>query len=152
MENKVGRGRKEILSAASKRKIVMAIKVDPKVSALKLASEMSQSIGRKVCLQTVRIVLIKANYNGRTARKKSLISMANQVKLLQFAKMHTLKTENFWKRVIFSDESKFNVFGSDGRRTVWKKPNTALNPKNSDCKTWRRVSYGLGMYGCEWCW
>ncbi|GFV93718.1 transposable element Tc1 transposase [Trichonephila clavipes] len=41
-----------------------------------------------------------------------------------------MKTDNFWKKVIFSDESKFNIFGSDGRRTVWRNPNTALNPKN----------------------
>ncbi|GFV99049.1 transposable element Tcb1 transposase [Trichonephila clavipes] len=41
-----------------------------------------------------------------------------------------MKTDNFWKKVIFSDESKFNIFGRDGRRTVWRKPNTALDPKN----------------------
>ncbi|GFV36964.1 transposable element Tcb1 transposase [Trichonephila clavipes] len=41
-----------------------------------------------------------------------------------------MKTDNFWKKVIFCDESKFNIFGSDGRRTVWRKPNTALDPKN----------------------
>ncbi|GFW22371.1 transposable element Tcb1 transposase [Trichonephila clavipes] len=41
-----------------------------------------------------------------------------------------MKTDNFWKKVIFSDESKFNIFGSDGRRTVWRKPNTVLDPKN----------------------
>ncbi|GFW14134.1 transposable element Tcb1 transposase [Trichonephila clavipes] len=41
-----------------------------------------------------------------------------------------MKTDNFWKKVIFSDESKFNIFGSDGRRIVWRKPNTALDPKN----------------------
>ncbi|GFW49176.1 transposable element Tcb1 transposase [Trichonephila clavipes] len=39
-------------------------------------------------------------------------------------------TDNFWKKVIFSDESKFTIFGSDSRRTIWRKPNTALNPKN----------------------
>ncbi|GFW29293.1 transposable element Tcb1 transposase [Trichonephila clavipes] len=41
-----------------------------------------------------------------------------------------MKTDNFWKKVTFSDEGKFNIFGSDGRRTVWRKPNTALDPKN----------------------
>ncbi|GFU84723.1 transposable element Tc1 transposase [Trichonephila clavipes] len=40
------------------------------------------------------------------------------------------KTDSFWKKVIYNDESKFNIFGSDGRRTVWRKPNTALDPKN----------------------
>lgn len=36
----------------------------------------------------------------------------------------------FWKTVIFSDESKFNLFGSEGKRFVWRKPHTELNQKN----------------------
>ncbi|GFY31764.1 transposable element Tc1 transposase [Trichonephila clavipes] len=31
----------------------------------------------------------------------------------------------FRNEVIFSDEIKFNIFGSDGRRMVWRKPNTS---------------------------
>ncbi|GFU95028.1 transposable element Tcb1 transposase [Trichonephila clavipes] len=71
-----------------------------------------------------------AGYSSRVARKKPFISLQNQKKHLEFAKAHQLKADNFWKKVIFSDESKFNIFGSDGRRTVWRKPNTALDPKN----------------------
>ena len=56
--------------------------------------------------------------------------MQNQKKRLELAKTYQLKTDNFWKKIIFSDESKFNIFGSDGGRTVWRKPNTALDPKN----------------------
>ncbi|GFU06486.1 transposable element Tcb1 transposase [Trichonephila clavipes] len=64
------------------------------------------------------------------ARKKPFISLQNQKKRLEFTKTHQLKTDNFWKKVIFSDESKFNFFGSDGCRIVWRKPNTVLDPKN----------------------
>ncbi|GFT83541.1 HTH_Tnp_Tc3_2 domain-containing protein [Trichonephila clavipes] len=63
------------------------------------------------------------------AVEKPFISLQNQKERLKFAKTHKMKTDNFWKKVIFSDESKFNIFGSDGRRTVWRKPNTALDPK-----------------------
>ena len=31
---------------------------------------------------------------------------------------------------MFSDESKFNLFGSDGRENVWRKPNQEMFPKN----------------------
>ncbi|GFY20875.1 transposable element Tcb1 transposase [Trichonephila clavipes] len=65
-----------------------------------------------------------------TAVEKPFISLQNQKERLEFAKTHKMKTDNFWKKVIFSDENKFNIFGSDGRRTVWRKPNTALDPKN----------------------
>ncbi|GFY30586.1 transposable element Tc1 transposase [Trichonephila clavipes] len=39
--------------------------------------------------------------------------------------------QQFWNEVIFSDESKFNIFGSDGRRMVWCKPNTSHHPKHT---------------------
>ncbi|GFX50594.1 transposable element Tcb2 transposase [Trichonephila clavipes] len=73
----------------------------------------------------------KAGYNGRVARKKPLIGKRNRVKRLKFAKEHILKPQQFWKEVIFSDECKFNIFGSDGRLMVWRKPNTSHHPKHT---------------------
>ncbi|GFV06711.1 transposable element Tcb2 transposase [Trichonephila clavipes] len=57
--------------------------------------------------------------------------------------------QQFWNEVIFSDESKFNIFGSDGCRMVWRKPNTFTPPKthNSYCEARRWVGDGLGVYG-----
>ncbi|GBO07195.1 hypothetical protein AVEN_45419-1 [Araneus ventricosus] len=40
------------------------------------------------------------------------------------------KDISFWESVIFVDESDFNIFGSNGRLTLWRKPNEELNPKN----------------------
>ncbi|GFV51528.1 transposable element Tcb1 transposase [Trichonephila clavipes] len=130
IENKCRRGRKSILSDVAKRKVLKDIKTDPKLSAVKLAAETSRIMGRSVNAETVRNVIRHAGYSSRVARKKPCISLQNQKKRLEFAKTHRLKTDNFWKKVIFSDESKFNIFGSDGCRTVWRKPNTALDPKN----------------------
>ncbi|GFU91602.1 transposable element Tc1 transposase [Trichonephila clavipes] len=130
IENKSGRGRKSILSDVAKRKVLKDIKIDPKQSVVKLAAETSRIMGRSVSAETVRNVIIHAVYSSRVARKKPFISLQNQKKCLEFTKTHQLKTDNFWKKVIFSDESKFNIFGSDRRRTVWRKPNTVLDPKN----------------------
>ncbi|GFX72905.1 transposable element Tcb1 transposase [Trichonephila clavipes] len=130
IENKRGRGRKSILSDVAKRKVLKDIKIDPKLSAVKLAAETSRIMGRSVSAETVRNVIRHAGYSSQVARKKTFISLQNQKKRLEFAKTHQLKTDNFWKKVIFSDESKFNIFGSDGRRAFWRKPNTALDPKN----------------------
>ncbi|GFY09625.1 transposable element Tcb1 transposase [Trichonephila clavipes] len=127
IENKSGRGRKSILSDVAKREVLKDINIDPKLSAVKLAAETSRIMGRSVSAETVRNMIRHAGYSSRVARKKPFISLQNQKKHLEFAKTHQLKTDNFWKKVIFS---KFNIFGSDGRRTVWRKPNTALDPKN----------------------
>ncbi|GFW06096.1 HTH_Tnp_Tc3_2 domain-containing protein [Trichonephila clavipes] len=126
IENKSGRGRKSILSYVAKRKVLKDIKIDPKLNAVILAAETSGIMGRSVSAETVRNVIRHAGYSSRVARKKPFISLQNQKKRLEFAKTHQLKTDNFWKKVIFSDESKFNICGSDGRRTVWRKPRTPL--------------------------
>ncbi|CAH2108158.1 unnamed protein product [Euphydryas editha] len=54
-------------------------------------------------------------------RKKFFVNKVNREKRLEFAKTYQNKDREFWNKVIFSDESKFNIFGSDGRRTVWRK-------------------------------
>ena len=36
------------------------------------------------------------------------------------AKEMLCKPLDFWKRVIFKDESKFNLFGSDGMVRAWR--------------------------------
>ncbi|GFS57680.1 transposable element Tcb2 transposase [Trichonephila clavipes] len=150
-ENKSGRGRKSILSDVAKRKVLKDIKIDPKLSVVKLAAEISRIMGRSVSAETVRNVIRHAGYSSRVARKKPFISLQNQKKRLEFTKTHQLKTDNFWKKVIFSDESKFNIFGSDGRRTVWRKPNAVLDPKNLRPTVKHGGGcHGLGLYGFKW--
>lgn len=60
----------------------------------------------------------------------SFISKINKQKRLNFAKKYVNKAEDFWKRVIFLDESKFNIFGSDGCHKIWKKANKEMDLKN----------------------
>ncbi|GFV65241.1 HTH_Tnp_Tc3_2 domain-containing protein [Trichonephila clavipes] len=109
IENKSGRGRKSIQSDVTKRKVLKDIKIDPKLSAVKLAAETSRIMGRSVSAETVRNVIRHAGYSNQVARKKTFISLQNQKELLEFTKTHQLKTDNFWKKVIFSDKvnSKF---------------------------------------------
>ena len=35
----------------------------------------------------------------------------------------------FWDQVLWTDESKFNLFGSDGRVMVWRTPQEAFDPR-----------------------
>jgi len=57
-------------------------------------------------------------YHGCRAKKKPLISKKNKLKRLKFARDHVTKLQNFWDRILWSDESRFNVFGSDRNRIV----------------------------------
>ena len=53
-------------------------------------------------------------FRSRVARKKLLKSEKNRKFWLEFAHAHIDKGTDFWIRAMFTDESKFNIFGCDG--------------------------------------
>ncbi|GFV46193.1 transposable element Tcb1 transposase [Trichonephila clavipes] len=63
--------------------------------------------------------------SGR-ARKKPHISAVNRQKRLDFANEHVNKPPQFWGKVLFSNESKFCIFGIKGCKLVWRKQRAAL--------------------------
>lgn len=63
-------------------------------------------------------------------RRKPYINKQNQKKKLTFAKIFVTKHNIFWKKIIFSNQSKFNIFNSDGRNYVWRRSNTELDIQN----------------------
>ena len=55
---------------------------------------------------------------ARIPCRKPLISKKNQKVRLEFATKHIAWTEEQWNIVHVSDESKFNLFGSDCKRFI----------------------------------
>ncbi len=53
----------------------------------------------------------------------------NRIKRLKYAKEMLKKSIDFWDTVVWSDESKFNLFGSDGKVMVWRSPKEKFDPK-----------------------
>lgn len=72
--------------------------------------------GRKVHAQTIRRIL----KNGRTPRRKPMISGKNRKKRLQFVKTFINKISEYWGNVIFSDETKIELFGSHRQGKIWR--------------------------------
>lgn len=76
--------------------------------------------------RTVRRRLNEEGLKNCVARRKPHISKVNKKKRLDFAKKYINKPLSFWKRVIWSDESKFELLNKKKRTHVWRKPNEAL--------------------------
>lgn len=140
-------GRPKVLNSREERLIVRKVKVNPTISAPKIASEVLEESRKKVSPETVRRTLRQAGYNGRVARKKPFINEMNRKKRIGFAQEYSSKEESWWKSVIFADESKFNLHNSDGRTMVWRKANKEFHCKN----TKGTVKHGGGsvmVWGC----
>ena len=81
------------------------------------------------------------------ARKKPYISEVNRKKRVQFANEYVSKDSEFWNKVIFSDESKFNIFQNDGQILVWRKNNTEWELENMQ-STVKHGGGGFMVWGC----
>nr|CAA44764.1 Uhu [Drosophila heteroneura] len=133
-ENRIeDKGRKapnKIFTEQEDRRSIRKIRENPKLSAPKLTQQVQDEMGKKCSVQTVRRVLHNHDFNARVPRKKPFISTKNKGTRMTFAKTHLDKDLEFWNTIIFEDESKFIIFGSDGRNYVWRQSNTELNPKH----------------------
>jgi len=146
-KNRRRSGRPKALTVREQRNIIKEAIKNPFVSAQSLSADIATSSGKTVSAQTVRNVLHSAKIYGRAARKKPFINDKNRQKRLGFAKAYINKPMEFWKNVIFSDESKYNIFGSDGKKFVWRRPNTELEKQNIQ----PTVKHGGGhvmVWGC----
>ena len=84
---------------------------------------------------------------GRVARKKPYVNKVNRRKHSEYAKTYREKSLGFWNKMHWSDESKFNLFGSDGKVMVWR---SAKEEFESECTT-PTVKHGGGNVKCWAC-
>ncbi|GES81326.1 transposable element Tcb1 transposase [Rhizophagus clarus] len=80
----------------------------------------------EVSASTVRRALKRNGLAAQVKRKKPLLSKKHREKCLNFAKRYKDWTVSDWNKVVWSDESKFQIFGSDTRQYCWKRPKDPL--------------------------
>src|SRR3954451_647967 len=88
-------------------------------------------------------------------RKKPLLTKKHMKERLDFAIAHKDWTVEDWKRVVWSDETKINRLGSDGRKWVWKKAGEGLSERLvKGTKKFGRIFDDVGLYdvGRSWIW
>ena len=104
----------------------------------------------KVHPQTVRRLLRRVGLNAVVKKKKPALTIAHRKQRLRFAQKYQHYTTDDWRKVIWSDETKINRIGSDGRRWVWKRgsdPDGVLS--NQEVTPTQKFGGGsLMMWGC----
>ena len=106
------RGRKTLLTDSDARLMMQHMKKDKCLTPGNAALD----IGKPVSRWTARRSLHNIGYISAVKKKKPALSVKNVKARLKFAREHLSWTEDDWKRVIWSDESKFNRFQSDGKQ------------------------------------
>ena len=131
---------------------------DTRIAARMLASTEAHDVAdlQRLCFlhvtaETIRRRLADCGLKSYIRRKKPFLSPEKKKKRLAWAEAHKHWTVDDWKAVIFSDESKFNLFGSDGRRYCWRKPGQQFDERYVR----KEIKHGGGNYwnkGPIWAW
>ncbi|KAG0906139.1 hypothetical protein G6F33_011614 [Rhizopus arrhizus] len=77
-------------------------------------------------------MLHSMGFSTQIKKKKPLLKKTHMEARLKWAKAHKDWTEDDWRRVVFSDETKINVWGSDGCKYFWRRPGDKLQPHHLD--------------------
>ncbi len=88
------------------------------MSAYSIALEVAEAEGQLVNAQTKRHTLQQVGLQGCHPRRKPLLKVAHKKTCKQFAEDNLAKSMNYWNHVLWSEESKVNLFGSDGVQHV----------------------------------
>lgn len=146
-ENSKG-GRPSKLSYRDKQSICRQITTGKLDNAVQATHFINNIIPNPVSPQTVRNTLKENGFRPIVKKKCPLLKKRHRQDRLQFAKYHENWTVEDWKRVLWSDETKINRIGSDGRTYTWKQRGEPL----SDRTTTPTVKHGGGnnliVWGC----
>lgn len=138
-------GRPKILSDQDKRHLIRTVKKDRNIAIEELTDNFNKSLTISVSTSTVRNYLHQEGYFGRVAKKKPYVSENNRKKRLGWCRMRKDWKEE-WDKVIFSDESRFELFNNDSHNWVWRK--TDEKYKKECLKPTVKKSIGIMVWGC----
>lgn len=111
-------GRRKVTTAAEDKHLRVTSRRNRKLTASDLRADLNSTRSTSVSLTTVKRRLRSFGLFGRVAIRKPLLRPVNKKKRLAWAKAHKNWTFDQWKTVLWSDESKFDLFAGNRRQYV----------------------------------
>ncbi|KAH9181309.1 hypothetical protein AeNC1_016715, partial [Aphanomyces euteiches] len=105
-------GRPRLTTESLDRVIIREAKKDRRARAETIADGLDVYYDTQVSPETVRRQIRETGMNGRATIKKPYLSKANKKRRLDFAREYHLLPASYWEKVVFTDESPFNLHGS----------------------------------------
>lgn len=139
-------GRPKKITPRDSRAIKRVIQKNRRTNLKEINENFMASTSKNVCVNTLRSHLHENGLYGRVGVRKPLVTKKNQIKRLSWAKERQ-EWRNEWDNIIWSDESKFELFRGDGRRFVWRRPHEKYDVK---CliPTMKSGQDGVMVWGC----
>lgn len=139
-------GRPSQMTDRTRRRCLQEVKRNPRITADDLRNQL-QDAGVKVSNTTVKRHLNSMNLHGRRPRHKPLLKATHRNQRLNFAKRYIEESDAFFHKILWSDETKIELFPSNGPSYVWRPRGKAFEERY----TVPTVKHGGGsimMWGC----
>ncbi|KAG2457775.1 TCB1 transposase, partial [Polypterus senegalus] len=118
------------LSDRGRRALVRKVTKNPMVTLSELQRSYMER-GEPSRRTTISAAIHQSGLYGRVARRKPLLSKRHMAAHLEFAKWHLKDSQTMRNKILWSDETKIELFGVNARRHVWRKPGTAHHQANT---------------------
>lgn len=126
VSNVIGRGSKRKTSVKEDVLIARAVKVNPSATQRNIQYTINSSRQNKISQPTICRRLKEQGIRKYTTKKKPYISKNNKAKRLKFAHDHINKPLEFWRNILWTDESIFSLDGTWGRKFYYSTPSEQL--------------------------
>ncbi|KAG2462834.1 TC1A transposase, partial [Polypterus senegalus] len=139
-------GRPSKLSDQGRRALVREVTKNPMVTLSELQRS-SVERGEPSRRTTISAAIHQSGLYGRVARQKPLLSKRHMAARLEFAKRHLKDSQTMRNKILWSDETKIELFGVNARRHVWRKPGFAHHQANT-IPTVKHDGGSIMLWGC----
>lgn len=141
------RGRPRKTTPADDNFIERLSKRDP----FKSAAVIQKEINVEISSRTVARRLVERNLFGRLSRKVPMLTKRQRLSRKTFARDHFnwsgAENSKKWRNILWSDESKINMVGNDGKVWVRRPKNAEMNPRYTT-KTFKHGGGNIMIWGC----
>ena len=120
VKNKKRSGRKKTFTARDKTALIRLTKANRRLNLQEITAKLNEAKTTTFSTKTVQRALHSEGYRRRVIKKKVLVRQVNQRKRVKWCKDRKNFTVNdYWKQVIFSDESQV-VLGKNNHYYIWR--------------------------------
>ena len=125
-------GRQRKINERTSRWISRNVQINPFITRSEMKTDLGGA-GINVSKDTISRALYRTGFHSRSPKKTCLYWKPNMSKYwLKFVKIYEKKDMQFWEKVIWSDETKVELFLRNTATSVWrKKKSTAFKKHNT---------------------
>jgi transposase len=140
-------GRPPLLNERDKRVIARIIQKKEASNAESIRKVANLHYEIDVSRDTISRALTSFGYAARVKAKKPRLTINQKKSRLAWAKAHSTWTIDDWRKVLWSDETKFTLVNSEGKEYVWVREGESLN-SNAVIGTTKFGGGKVMMWGC----